>query len=82
VDAVFTRSPSSSHEGPLTLTWAGPLPQHAPPRELTGRLAARRVLHRRELLGVEAATTSCSEVGELAGLLTTRRMLRAWELGS
>jgi hypothetical protein len=27
VDAVFTRNPSSSHKGPLTLTWAGPLPQ-------------------------------------------------------
>jgi hypothetical protein len=28
VDAVFTRNPLSSYKGPLTLTWAGPLPQH------------------------------------------------------
>jgi hypothetical protein len=28
VDAVFTRNYSSPHKGPLTLIWAGPLPQH------------------------------------------------------
>jgi hypothetical protein len=36
---------------------------HAPARELAGRLAARRMLHRSELPDVHATPAACSEVG-------------------